>query len=614
MLHSRILALDEGTAPMTFRCARVPIAVCILASLFLPPALAAQTPGRRATPRPALKLVQFRNAAPDVAYVGSKACEECHSDIYESYLKTDMGRAMSLPAERKELEGLDAPAKFKHPKANRYYEVYRRGSDLYESEYELDAQGKEVFRDEQKIDYIIGSGANGFSCIVRRGDFFFEAPLSYYSMAKAWGLSPGYDRGDYGFSRPVQADCISCHSGRPQPIEDSDGKFRDPPFLELPIGCESCHGPGALHVEERRRAAPLTGALDRSIVNPAKLPGWLADNICMYCHQGMDAIALMPGRHYGDFRPGTPLTDTFGIFAVPFRRDAPPGDPLLQHFVLMKLSRCYSKSGGRLRCITCHDPHHQPKAAEATSYYRNRCLTCHTEKSCALPLEARMAKTPPDDCAGCHMPKQHLQEISHSTLTDHRILARAGEPLPESAFHLTTPELPDLVHLNAIPQSLRKPVPPLTLFRAYGELLSSHEEYRARFDSVLDSLAKAKSQDGVVLSALAMKRMSEGSEQTEEEAADYFTQALRAGSTNAKDFELLATLQANAGRTRDAIATVKQGLEANPYAPRLYRLLAALYVSIKAYGDAQKTMKKELELFPEDSFTRSLNEKAEHAN
>jgi hypothetical protein len=574
-----------------------PIVLCPLSALGPQETAAVSSPQRP---------VQFRNAEAGVAYVGSKACAECHSDIYASYLKTDMGRAMSLPGEWKDRDELSAPVKVKHPKSHRSYEVYRRGADLYESEYELDAEGKEVFRDDQKISYIVGSGANGFSCIVHRGDFLFEAPLSYYSKAKAWGLSPGYDQGDYGFNRPIQARCIACHSGRPQSVQASEGRFKDPPFLELSIGCESCHGPGALHVEERKKAAPLDGELDRSIVNPAKLPTWLANNVCMYCHEGADARALMPGKSYVDFRPGTPLADTLRIFAVPFDRGAPPQDPMLQHFVLMSLSQCYLRSGGKLACITCHDPHRQPSPEEAAPLFRSKCLTCHMEKSCGLPLEVRAAKTPPDDCAGCHMPKQPLKEISHSSLTDHRILARPGEPLPESAFHLTTTQLPDLVQLDSVPRPLGTPVPPLTLFRAYGELLAAHPDYLARFDSVLDSLAAAKTEDAVVLAALARRKMREASAESQAAAADFLQRAVRAGSTDADDFEQLATIQAEAGRTQDAIATVRRGTELNAYSPRLYRLLAALYVSVRAYDDALSTMRKDLELFPEDSFIRSL--------
>ncbi len=550
---------------------------------------------------------------PGVAYVGSKACAECHPDIYQSYLKTDMGRSMSLPAQRQELQNLTAPVRVKHPKANRYFEVYRRGTDYYETEYELDADEKEVFRDEEKLSYLMGSGANGFTGVVQRGDFLFEAPLSYYSKARAWGLSPGYEDRDYSFTRPIQADCISCHSARPRPSAEVDGQFREPPFEELSIGCESCHGPGSLHVAERRRGAPLSGPHDSSIVNPSGLPAWLANNICMYCHQALDAAARMPRKRYADFRPGTPLTDTLAIFAIPFRREAPPQEPLLQHFVLMSLSRCYLESGRKLSCITCHDPHRQPSPAEAPAYFRARCLTCHTEKSCALPLEARRAQTPPDDCAGCHMPKQSLAAISHSSLTNHRIIARPGEPLPEMAFHLASASLPDLVHLDAIPGKAEDAIPPLTLLRAYGQLMSSHEEYRARFEAMVGLLAQTKNPDPLVLSALATQEMKKGTPESEAAAEQYLQQALRAGSTSPDDFERLATLEVNGGRTPDAIATVKRGLDVNPYSPQLYRLLAALQVSSGAYDDAMNTMKKDLELFPEDSFIRSLLERAEKA-
>ena len=357
------------------------LCVFIASTLFCPPA----APGRQrfgASQRP----MQFRNAKSDVAYVGSKACAECHADVYQSYSKTDMGRAMSSPGDSKNFDALAAPVKVDNPVTHRSYEVYRRGADLYQSEYELDAEGKEVFRDEQKISYVVGSGVNGFSFIVRRGDFLFEAPLSYYSQVKAWDLSPGYERVDYGFTRPVRVRCIVCHNGRPQPVEGSEVMFTDPPFMELSIGCESCHGPGALHIERRKKALPLDGESDRSIVNPAKLPTWLANNVCMYCHESGDVRVLMPGKSYVDFRPGTPLANTVAIFAVPFDRKAPPQDLMLRHFVLMSLSQCYLKSGGKLACITCHDPHREPSTEEAVPFFRSKCLICHTENNCTLPL------------------------------------------------------------------------------------------------------------------------------------------------------------------------------------------------------------------------------------
>src|SRR5260370_30816582 len=40
------------------------------------------------------------------------------------------------------------------------------------------------------------------------------------------------------------------------------------PLRFLTVGCERCHGPGAVHVEQRRQEAPFDGSIDFSIVNP----------------------------------------------------------------------------------------------------------------------------------------------------------------------------------------------------------------------------------------------------------------------------------------------------------------------------------------------------------
>lgn len=54
-------------------------------------------------------------------------------------------------------------------------------------------------------------------------------------------------------------------------------------------------------------------------------------------------------------------------------------------------------------------------------------------------------------------------------------------------------------------------------------------------------------------------------------------------------------------------------VELDSYSPRLYRLIEALYISVKAYDDAIETMKKGLGLFPENSFMRSLKERSGNA-
>ncbi|HEV2380440.1 MAG TPA: hypothetical protein VG206_11675 [Terriglobia bacterium] len=504
------------------------------------------------------------------------------------------------------------PSTVHDAKLDRYFKVFANGADgldLYQSEYQLSADGNDIFRNTKKIEYVIGAGENGFGFIVRRGQYLFEAPLSYYVKRQRWELSPGFQLADFGFGRPILTECLACHSGRVRPISRRNGMYEDSPFEELAIGCENCHGPGQLHVDERRRGMPLSGDTDTPIVNPAKLPHWLADNICMVCHEGGDARIPQPGKAVTDFRPGTPLDRTLAVFSIPQSPRSPGKSPLLGHYSLMILSKCYLDSAGKLGCITCHDPHQRPAGVEAVDYYRQKCLGCHAEQSCAVSLAARMKRVPADDCAGCHMPKQELDAVPHSVLTNHRIVARSDEPLPEAAFHQTTPALPDLIHLSANGDERVTPVPPVVLLQAYAQLLPEHPEYQKSYDAVLGEFAKTGSSDPVVLSELARQDIRDNTPPSLKRATGYLWTAIRNGDTEASDYGMLSNLLAADGKQQEAVDLVKRGIELNPYSIRLYRTLVVRYVSLKDYDKALAAMKKELELFPQDSLVRSLFDK-----
>jgi hypothetical protein len=540
-----------------------------------------------------------QNAVANAWYVGSWVCAKCHSSIYESFARTDMGRSISEITPSL-LEKMPTSTSVFDSKFNRHFEIYSRDGNLYQSEYETAADGKEVFRDTRKVEWIIGSGVNGSGAIVQRNDYLFEAPLSFYAKIHTWALSPGYQFGDYGFNRPVLPGCIVCHSGQPQPVLEGNGRFREPPFMELAIGCENCHGPGQSHVAAVQMGSPVD-----SITNPAKLSPWLADNICMSCHQTGDARVLQAGKTYRDFRPGAQLDDTLSIFLVPFSRESAPKDDLLEHYLSMRLSKCYLKSGGRLGCISCHDPHVQPSQQEAPGYFRQKCLACHTEKSCAVPLLLRQHKTPPDDCAGCHMPKRDVTVISHSVLTNHRIVAEAEEPFPDVAFHMTTPQLSDLVHLSASPA--KQDVPPLpTLLQAYGQVMLARPEYRARYWSVAEQLKATQPDNVQVLEALADESLQKKSPEDTAMAIRYLENAIHRGATNPADLEELAELLVAANRQSDAINVLGEGMELNPYDAELYRLSAKIYFALNKMREACEVAAQGTEKFPQDDAIRGL--------
>lgn len=511
-----------------------------------------------------------------------------------------MGRSMS-PITPEWLRTLPAPADIYDAKLDRHFEVHARDGKLYQSEYQTDAAGKDIFRDTRELDWIIGAGANGVGALVQRDHYLFQAPLSFYSRPGTWGPSPGYEFGDYGFNRPILAGCISCHSGRPRPVSGTNGEFETPPFTQLPIGCENCHGPGAEHIRVME-SGDASGKGD-PIVNPADLSLDLANNICMSCHQTGNIRVFQEGKTYQDFRPGTPLDRVLSILMVPPDKASPPQADHLEHFYSMTLSKCYRSSEGRMGCITCHNPHIEPSQAEAPAYFNAKCMTCHTQQSCTLPAAARQRTTPADNCISCHMPKRDVRVISHSSITNHRILARPDEPFPESAFHQTTAALPDLIHLNPAPGSKEDVVPPLTLLQAYGELAATKPEYVAPYLKVLAQLEQSTPDNALVQAALGRRELKSGRFQ---EAAAHLQRALKLGSQQATVYGDLAEATTKLGQPEEGLALLQKATALDPFDPQLQRTLVARLIAMKQYANALAAMEHYLEIFPQDSYIRKM--------
>jgi Flp pilus assembly protein TadD len=538
-------------------------------------------------------------------YVGSEACSRCHAEIYNHFARTSMGRSTE-PVTPEFLRTVPLPASVYDQKFDRHFEVNAQDGKLYQSEYQLDASGHEVFRNTHAITWIVGTGMNGQSALTQRGDYVFEAPLSFYSKTGQWALSPGYQRGDYGFNRAVAPGCIFCHTGRPQPVSGSDGKYRNPAFTQLAIGCENCHGPGAAHVEAMGDGESFDKGKDPTIASPGEMKPIRANELCMSCHQTGDTRVFQPGKSYQDFRPGTPLNRVLAILMVPPTRDNPPREDHVEHYYSMILSKCYRGSANnpeekQLRCVSCHDPHIEPTAAEAPAYFNGKCMSCHTQQSCKASVAARQKTEPTDNCIGCHMQKREGVAIAHTSITNHRIVARPDEAFPDAAFAMTTATLPDLIYLDA---SADQPMPPaVTLLQAYSQLKDQSPEYAASYAKTLSELEKSIPDNAVVQAALGHQALVANQW---DEASQHLQQSLKLNPAQPAVYADLSEVAEQKGEAAEAVAMQQKAVLLDPYNAPLQKALVLRLIDAKQYPEAEAAMEGYLENFPEDDFMRKM--------
>jgi hypothetical protein len=422
--------------------------------------------------------------------------------------------------------------------------------------------------------------------------------------------------------------CLLCHNGQPDPVAKRDGMFKDPPFRfgELGVSCESCHGPGALHVKEmetqitsRTRWVLAANEVDLTIVNPAKLSPRLADDLCQECHQAGDAQVDYPGKTELDYRPGTPLGDTIAIVKRPIRPEQreeanrlethPPirgslEQPLWWKNSTLELSKCYQASHGKLTCSTCHSIHHEAKPGEEKAAYRAACLTCHTAQSCTLKPEDSKRVAVGDYCVECHMEKRPVAGIAHSNDTKHRIVRYPGQPLPDVAFEQPKPDLPGLLWTNRPAGEADARMPELVQLEAYYTAARKDPSLWPYWVRKLDEVSKTEPDDATVLASLGAVELAQKKDNAK--AAQYFARALKNGSEEPIAFLNLATALGNLGRGQQAESVLEKGLAAYPYSGQLTARLAQQYAMDGQVGRARKLVAQYRKIFPEDLAVREV--------
>ena len=329
------------------------------------------------------------------AYVGSKACAKCHSNLYNSYLHTAHFVA-SVPAAENVIHGSFAKgANVFNLSPSEKLVMEKRDSGLFQTYY---VNGKVV--ESKRFDIVLG-GIKGESYLYWQGNGLAQLPISYYSSQNQWLLSPGYAPGHINYNRTITRRCLECHASYIGDQSGATGQLTqseqfDKKSLVYSVDCERCHGPGAQHVDFQTANPQVKTA--KFMVSYGSLPRARRLDMCGVCHSGNKSPMLT--STFG-FRPGDTLAK-FKLQEFTNQADTAHLDVHGNQAQLLSGSKCFINSN--MDCATCHNTHQNQRGN--TALYTQKCLGCHSAVNhnyckMATPLNAQLIRS---NCVQCHMP------------------------------------------------------------------------------------------------------------------------------------------------------------------------------------------------------------------
>jgi hypothetical protein len=340
-------------------------------------------------------------------YAGADACRSCHGEIVEQQLATSHALTVRDLSKTAPLAPFDTGQPVIDPLTGAQYTM-EKGRGRPRIVLTMGSQ-----RAEQELAFEFGSGVHATGYLARVGTgSWIDARLNHYNAIQAWDFTSSQDKPnayltEQPLGRPqteaLAAQCFACHSTvvrvRGKGTEPDGRHVRlSPEHSILGVTCESCHGPRAEHVRAWKAG--------KGVASPARLSADEINQMCGQCH-GLTNV-----------NPSHPVISRFQPWGL-------------------NQSRCFLASGGRLSCLTCHDPHGD--AVRGADFYEQKCLSCHSAKS-------EVAKTicpvnPRTGCVKCHMPEDS-KSMLHMRFFDHRIRVVPKGPTSGSRAALALRSLP----------------------------------------------------------------------------------------------------------------------------------------------------------------------------
>ena len=134
---------------------------------------------------------KYLNHGDSANYVGMNTCKLCHQSIYNSFIKTGMGKSFDLASKSKSSADFSKPDIYDKI-ADLHYKSYWNKDSLYINEFRIQ-KNEPLYSRKEQVNFIIGSGQHTYSHLQINNGYLNQMPMTYYTQKKKWDLPPGFE-------------------------------------------------------------------------------------------------------------------------------------------------------------------------------------------------------------------------------------------------------------------------------------------------------------------------------------------------------------------------------------------------------------------------------------
>jgi tetratricopeptide (TPR) repeat protein len=397
---------------------------------------------------PAWLATDWWTGLPDDAratYVGRSSCIECHTQEANHFAGSHHDQAMAVANEQTVLGNFNNATLEHHGITSR---MFRRDGQFW-----IHTEGPDGKLQDFRIKYVFG--VEPLQQYMVEFDRTADMPeheearvqvlrVSWDTERKRWfyldppdvhdKLAPDDPLHWTGTAQNWNHMCASCHSTDVQKNFDVATRQYHTTFAEIDVSCESCHGPGSLHVELAKQRSPFWDRKRGYALKQLKGTSNQAEiESCAPCHSRRSMIAECSGHeagYYDCFENELLRPDTY----------YPDGQIRDEVYVFGSFtqSKMYHKG---IRCSDCHNPHSTKLHHEGNKV----CTSCHAHSAAKYDTPAHHNHAQGSSgaqCVECHMPATPFMEVD--LRRDHSLRI----PRPDLSVKYQTPNACTGCHLE----------------------------------------------------------------------------------------------------------------------------------------------------------------------